>query len=81
MFNEFDLFKPYKGEELSDHCLYIVKATEHNAFFNKRFNLCYGLFLKKFVSVTVEGTVCKTRAAVVREARELRQAGGRALEG
>ena len=55
VFNEFDLFKPYSGEALSDHCLYIVKAAEHNMFFNKRFNLCYGLFLKKFVSVTVEG--------------------------
>ena len=47
--NEFDLFKPYKGEELTDHCLYIVKATEQNMFFNKRFNLCYGLFLKSLL--------------------------------
>ena len=51
VFNEFDLFKPYKGEELSDHCLYIVKATEHNMFFNKRFNLCYGLFLKSLLVI------------------------------
>ena len=64
VFNEFDLFKPYKGEELSDYCLYIVKATEQSMFFNKRFNLCYGLFLKKFVSIAVDGTVCNTSAAL-----------------
>ena len=51
VFNEFDLFKPYKGEELTDHCLYIVKATEQNMFFNMRFKLCYGHFLNKFVSL------------------------------
>ena len=60
VFNEFDMFKPYKGEELNDHCLYIVKATEHNMFFNKRHNLCYGLFLKRFVSITMDGTVLHT---------------------
>ena len=64
VFNEFDMFKPYKGEELNDHCLYIVKATEHNMFFNKRHNLCYGLFLKRFVSITLNGTVCNTNGAL-----------------
>ena len=33
-------------------------------FFNKRFNLCYGLFLKTFVSITLNGTVCKTSRAL-----------------
>jgi hypothetical protein len=30
-----------------DYSLYIVKATKKDMFFNKRYNLCYGLFLKK----------------------------------
>ena len=89
VFNEFDLFKPYKGEELSDYCLYIVKATKQTMFFNKRYKLCYGLFLKKFVSITLNGTVCNTsgasgfssgEAAFLPEARELRKADRRALE-
>ena len=62
VFNEFDLFKPYKGEELSDHGLYIVKATGQDMFFNKRFSLCYGLFLKNIVSVTSCGTYVYTAA-------------------
>ena len=33
-------------------------------FFNKWFNLCYGMFLKKFVSVTSCGTLCNTSAAL-----------------
>ena len=64
VFNEFDLFEPYKGEELTDHCQYIVKATQLNMFFNKRYNLCYGLFLKRFVSITLNGTVCNTSGAL-----------------
>ena len=64
VFNEFDLFKPFKGEDLSDYCLYIVKETEQSMFFNKRFNLCYGLFLNKFVSLTLNGTVCNTSDAL-----------------
>ena len=47
MFNEFDQFKPYRGEEIKDYSLYIVKAGKPDMFFNKQYNLCYGLFLKK----------------------------------
>ena len=51
VFNEFDRFKPYKeGDAIQDMNLYTVKAKgNHNLFFNKRNNLCYGFFLKKFL--------------------------------
>ena len=51
VFNEFDRFKPYQeGEAIQDMSLYTVEATgKHNLFFNKRNNLCYGLFLQLFL--------------------------------
>jgi len=48
IFNEFDVWLPYaKGEKLKDLSLYLVEAVSFDLFFNKRFNICYGLFLKQ----------------------------------
>ena len=51
VFREFDVYRPYglKSDfnRLGDYPLYIVKACQGNIFFNKTFNLVYGLHLKK----------------------------------
>ena len=77
VFNEFDQWKPYKGEEIKDYNLYILKVRNvselrnvaqlrtkprdyevvaskkpakvgeiPNLFFNKTYNLSYGMFCK-----------------------------------
>ena len=50
IFNEFDYFKPYDNHEIKDYCLYIVKTTKTSLFFNKTYNIVYGMFLNGFVS-------------------------------
>ena len=52
VFNEFDHCKPYSGDEIKDYSLYVVKASALSMMFNKRYNLCYGFFLKKLISTT-----------------------------
>ena len=52
VFTEFDIWKPYQNEELRDLNLYLVEATTGNIFFNKKFNLVYGMFLKRFEEKT-----------------------------
>lgn len=51
VFGEFDIWKPYDLEcdswNLGDYTLYLVQACHGNIFFNKKFNLVYGLHLKK----------------------------------
>ena len=48
VFNEFDTWQPYKPEEpINNMSLYIVEASSFDLFFNKRYNLCYGYFLKQ----------------------------------
>ena len=48
MFNEFDLWQRHsEGEALRNLSLYLVEVTEFDLLFNKRYNLCYGLFLKQ----------------------------------
>jgi hypothetical protein len=52
VFNEFDIWKPYRGEPLKSLNLYIVrvkKEAKHHMFLNKRHNLCYGQFLRDIV--------------------------------
>ena len=50
VFNEFDIWKPYKGEPVKDYNLYVVRvrnvseSDRTNLFLNKTFNLSYGLF-------------------------------------
>jgi len=47
IFNEFDNFIPYDNSKFQDYNLYIVEVDELTLLFNKKFNLCYGYFLKK----------------------------------
>ncbi|MFM7858826.1 MAG: hypothetical protein ACKO96_44605, partial [Flammeovirgaceae bacterium] len=48
VFNEFDTWQAYKPEEpLKNISLYIVEASSFDLFFNKKYNLCYGYFLKQ----------------------------------
>ncbi|MFM7989468.1 MAG: hypothetical protein ACKPKO_60155, partial [Candidatus Fonsibacter sp.] len=48
VFNEFDRWHYYKPEELINNIsLYIVEANSLDLFCNKRYNLCYGYFLKQ----------------------------------
>ena len=46
VFNQFDKWVKYNGEEIEDLVLYTVEVYKANLFFNKRFCLCYGKFLK-----------------------------------
>ena len=48
VFNEFDTWQACKPEEPIKHMsLYIVEASSFDLFFNKKYNLCYGYFLKQ----------------------------------
>ena len=48
VFNEFDAWQAYRPEEPINHMsLYIVEASSFDLFLNKRYNLCYGYFLKQ----------------------------------
>ena len=48
VFNEFDTWQPYADSQpLKDLSLYMVEAKELDMFFNKRYCLCYGVFLKQ----------------------------------
>ena len=52
IFNEFDIWKKYDGEDvitLHGLTLYLVEVSEGNVFFNKKFNLIYGKFLRKLL--------------------------------
>jgi hypothetical protein len=48
VFNIFDNFENYNNQEIDSLSLYIVENKKHNLFFNKKYNLCYGKFLKHF---------------------------------
>ena len=52
VFTEFDIWKPYQNEELQGLNLYLVEASTGNIFFNKKFNLVYGMFLKRLEEKT-----------------------------
>ena len=48
VFNEFDAWQAYKTEEpINNMSLYIVEANSFDLFVNKKYNLCYGYFLKQ----------------------------------
>jgi len=54
VFNEFDTWQPYTDlQPLRDLSLYLVEAKELDLFFNKRYCLCYGLFLKQLGKPTI----------------------------
>ena len=47
VFNEFEVWQPYKdGEAVRNLSLYIVEASEFDLFFNEKYNLVCGCFLK-----------------------------------
>jgi len=46
VFNEFDNFRSYQGEPIEDLTLYVVRAEKYDLFFNRRYNLSYGIFIK-----------------------------------
>ena len=52
-FTEFDVFKPLTQDcdinSLNNLTLYIVEVYEGNIFFNKKYNLIYGKFLKQLL--------------------------------
>ena len=48
IFNEFDTWQAYEPEEpIKNMSLYIVEANSFDLLFNKKYNLCYGYFLKQ----------------------------------
>ena len=52
VFNEFDVWMPYENqdlEKLNPLTLYLVEVFEGNIFFNKKYNLIYGNFLKEMI--------------------------------
>ena len=53
IFKEFDVWKPYDHtcdfKRYKNYTLYYIQANQGNIFFNKRFNLVYGISLKEFV--------------------------------
>ena len=54
---EFDTWMPYEGEdinEMSKLTLYYVEAFEGNIFFNKKFNLVYGILLRKLIKYDIK---------------------------
>ena len=53
IFNEFDIFKPYQGEEIEAYTLYIVKSNIPNLMLNKKFNLCDGIFLDTMSNIEI----------------------------
>ena len=58
VFNEFDIWVPYTdAQPLKNLSLYLVEAKELDLFFNKRYCLCYGLFLKQLISGNSTGKI------------------------
>ena len=49
IFNEFDIWKRYDSYPIKELSLYIVKVNKINLFFNKRYSLVYGKYLKNFL--------------------------------
>ena len=57
-FTQFDVFRPFNDEYSTDQfnnlTLYIVEVYEGNIFFNKKYCLVYGKFLKKLLKHNVK---------------------------
>ena len=53
LFNEFDIFKEYKNEDIKPLNLYIVTSPIGNLFMNKKYNLVYGKFLINFKDIEI----------------------------
>jgi len=55
VFTEFDIWQPYNSnDKIHDLSLYLVEAKEVDLYFNKRYNLCYGQFLKQLKNVVCD---------------------------
>jgi hypothetical protein len=50
VFNEFDNFKSYQNQLIKNLSLYMVLVNKPNLFFNKKYCLVYGQFLREFVN-------------------------------
>ena len=53
VFNIFDNFEYYQNEPINDLSLYIIKNDKLNLFCNKKYNLCYGKYLKHFKNLEI----------------------------
>ena len=53
IFSEFDSFIPYDNSPIQDLNLYVVKTNTFDLFFNKRYNLCYGMFLNRLTNIEI----------------------------
>jgi thymidine kinase len=53
VFNEFDYFRPYNGEDIESDSIYIVKPRELSLMFPRSPSLCYGKYLKHFDDVKI----------------------------
>lgn len=49
IFNIFDNFENYNNQPIENLSLYIIETDKQNLFLNKKYNLCYGIFLKKII--------------------------------
>ena len=54
VFSEFDDWKIYNDTKIEDLNLYMVQVYSSNIFFNKKYNLVYGKFLKKMIENKTE---------------------------
>ena len=63
VFNQFDKWVKYNGEEIEDLVLYTVEVYKANLFSNKRLCLCYGKFLKNVLNddITIKHYNCEKR--------------------
>ena len=50
-FTEFDIWQSYNNQAIEDYNLYIVQSN--NFFFTKKYNLVYGIFLRKFDDIII----------------------------
>jgi hypothetical protein len=67
VFNEFDVWETYDQEKIKDDYLYIVEVSKFNLFFNKKINLCYGYFLKKFLDLNYPLTIKTVKNQVLQK--------------
>ena len=54
VFSEFDDWKKWDDTKIEDLNLYMVQVYSSNIFFNKKYNLVYGKFLKKLIENKID---------------------------
>ena len=55
VFSQFDEWKPYRGEEIKNLTLYMVKVDKVSLFFQRTHCLVYGKFLKHLMETDAGG--------------------------